>query len=125
MSKRILVIDDEIINLVLFKILLKDFDITLTTALSGMEGINYHRENKFDLILTDYNMPTLNGVQTFDILKQHDKSKYTYTPILLFTADSTKSIAEWKDFGFNDVLFKPIDKDLLDTLIKKYLFPND
>jgi CheY-like chemotaxis protein len=125
MSKRILVIDDEIINLVLFKILLKDFDITLTTALSGMEGINYHRENKFDLILTDYNMPTLNGVQTFDILKQHDKSKYTYTPILLFTADSTKSIAEWKDFGFNDVLFKPIDKDLLDTLIIKYLFPND
>ena len=125
MSKRILVIDDEIINLVLFKILLKDFDITLTTALSGREGINYHRENKFDLILTDYNMPTLNGVQTFDILKQHDKSKYTYTPILLFTADSTKSIAEWKDFGFNDVLFKPIDKDLLDTLIKKYLFPND
>jgi CheY-like chemotaxis protein len=125
MSKRILVIVDEIINLVLFKILLKDFDITLTTALSGIEGINYHRENKFDLILTDYNMPTLNGVQTFDILKQHDKSKYTYTPILLFTADSTKSIAEWKDFGFNDVLFKPIDKDLLDTLIKKYLFPND
>lgn len=42
MSKRILVIVDEIINLVLFKILLKDFDITLTTALSGMEGINYH-----------------------------------------------------------------------------------
>ena len=125
MNKRILVIDDEIVNLVLFKILLKDFDITLTTALSGMEGINYHRENKFDLILTDYNMPQLNGVQTFDILRQHDKSKYTYTPILLFTADTTKSIAEWKDFGFNDVLFKPVNKDLLDTLIKKYLFTED
>jgi CheY-like chemotaxis protein len=125
MNKRVLVIDDEIINLVLVKILLKNFDITVTTARSGMEGINYHKENKFDLILTDYNMPELNGVQTFNILKQHDKSENSYTPILLFTADASKSVLEWKEFGFNDVLFKPIDKDLLGSYINKYLFPND
>ncbi|MCF8253714.1 MAG: response regulator [Bacteroidia bacterium] len=125
MNNRILVIDDEKMNLLLFKSLLKSYEITLVTALSGKEGIEYHRENKFDLILTDYNMPLLNGVQTLDILRELDKSKNTYTPILLFTADESKSILSWKEYGFNEVLFKPINKELLETYIEQYLFSNN
>jgi response regulator RpfG family c-di-GMP phosphodiesterase len=94
MNKKVLVIDDEIINLNLFKILLRNFDITLTTAQSGNEGIAYHKENKFDLIL-------------------------------LFTAMESISIKAWKEFGFNEVLFKPIDKELLNTYINQYLFSNN
>jgi CheY-like chemotaxis protein len=125
MNKKVLVIDDEIINLNLFKILLRNFDITLTTAQSGNEGIAYHKENKFDLILVDYNMPILNGVQTLDILRNHDQINSTYTPILLFTAMESISIQAWKEFGFNEVLFKPIDKELLNTYINQYLFSNN
>lgn len=124
MIKRVLVIDDERMNLVLFKILLMNFDIALTTAQSGKEGKAYHVENKFDLILTDYNMPLLNGVQTLDIIREHDKSKNAYTPILLFTAFDTISIQAWKELGFNEAMFKPIDKELLETYINQYLFSN-
>ena len=124
MNKRVLVIDDERMNLLLFKGMLKNFDITLTTAISGSEGIDYHKENKFDLILTDFNMPLMNGVQTLNILREFDNSINTYTPIFLITAVDNKSISEWKEFSFDEVLFKPIDIELLKTSINQYLFPN-
>jgi CheY-like chemotaxis protein len=125
MNKRILIIDDEMMNLILFKGLFKNFDITLTTAQSGKEGIEYHRDRKFDLIITDYNMPLLNGVQTLDILREHDKVNNTHTPIFLFTAVESTNILTWKEFGFEEVLFKPINKELIETYIKEYLFPNN
>lgn len=124
MSKRVLAIDDERMNLLLFKGMFKNFDITLTTALSGSEGIDYHKENKFDLILTDFNMPSMNGIQTLNILREFDRSMNTYTPIFLITAVDNKSITEWKEFSFNEILFKPIDIELLKTLINQYLFSN-
>jgi CheY-like chemotaxis protein len=124
MNKRVLAIDDERMNLLLFKGMLKNFDITLTTALSGSEGIDYHKENKFDLILTDFNMPLMNGIQTLNILREFDKSMNIYTPIFLITAVENKSISEWKEFSFDEVLFKPIDIDLLKTYLNQYLFPN-
>jgi CheY-like chemotaxis protein len=70
-------------------------------------------------------MPILNGVQTLDILRNHDQINSTYTPILLFTAMESISIKAWKEFGFNEVLFKPIDKELLNTYINQYLFSNN
>ncbi len=124
MNKRVLAIDDERMNLLLFKGMLKNFDITLTTALSGSEGIDYHKENRFDLILTDFNMPLMNGIQTLNILREFDKSMNIYTPIFLITAVENKSISEWKEFSFDEVLFKPIDIDLLKTYLNQYLFPN-
>lgn len=124
MNKRVLAIDDERMNLLLFKGMLKNFDITLTSALSGSEGIDYHKENKFDLILTDFNMPLMNGIQTLNILREFDKSMNIYTPIFLITAVENKSISEWKEFSFDEVLFKPIDIDLLKTYLNQYLFPN-
>lgn len=125
MNKKVLVIDDEEINLILFKIYLEKFNITITTAESGMEGINYHKENKFDLIVTDFNMPGLNGLQTLQILREHDDSKNVFTPILLYTANTLRSKQEWKMFGFNDVMFKPIQKELIIACINQHLFPEE
>ncbi len=122
MNKRVLAIDDERMNLLILKNVLKNFDLTLITAESGKLGIDYHRENKFDLILTDYNMPSLNGVQTSSIIRENDKSKNMYTPIILITAIETKSILEWKEYSFDEVLFKPIDIDLLKAVVKQYLY---
>ena len=81
MKKRILVVDDDSMNLARTKIILgKEYDVLL--AESGLEALAKLKMEKADIVLLDIDMPEMNGIETFDRIKALDAS----LPVIFLTA---------------------------------------
>jgi signal transduction histidine kinase/BarA-like signal transduction histidine kinase len=118
-GKKILVVDDSNENLNLFKLFMKEAKSEITFAQDGLEVIELCKENIYDIILMDIQMPKMNGVQATEALRGMKQT----IPILAFTS-FTSAIEHEKcmQAGFNDVLVKPISKNGLLRAIHHYLF---
>ena len=119
-QKRILVVDDNQMNLKVAGLLLKKYNVVIETAESGFEAIEkIENKEEYDLILLDDMMPKMTGVETFQKLKE---ISYFDTPTVILTANALSGMREkyLKD-GFQDYLAKPIDKKELERVLKKYL----
>lgn len=122
-GKKILVVDDNKLNLKVTKRLLEPFNVDVTLVESGEECIDKVKENNFDLIMLDQMMPGLNGEATLDKLKQIENFS---TPIIALTADAMEGQKEkYLSMGFNDYISKPIDKKELSRVLKEYLKDNN
>lgn len=116
---RLLCVDDTKVNLIVFKGLLKDTGINVDTAYSGMEAIKMADTNKYDMIFMDYQMPKLNGIETFRKIRS-DSLMNKDTPTILLTADIDKgSDEEWKREGFAGYLSKPVFANKLISAIQE------
>lgn len=75
---------------------------------SGLEGIELAQEEEWDAILLDMIMPDLDGITTFHLLQDCDKSRQI--PVILLTADiSPEKILDLKSSGFSGVITKPFE----------------
>lgn len=120
-GKKVLVIDDNKLNLKVAEKVLEPFDVEIVTASSGDEGIEkIINDNSFDLVLLDDMMPGKTGVDTLKELKENF-SDYK-TPTIALTANAIAGMREkyLKD-GFDDYLAKPIDREELRRILNKYL----
>lgn len=123
-SKRILVVDDNKINIKVATRLLEPYKVKVDTAESGFECIEKINQNeKYDLILMDDMMPKMTGIETYHKLKENSNFN---TPTIALTANAIvgmreKYIAE----GFSDYLAKPIEKDSLQQFLNKFLLTDD
>lgn len=119
-NKRILLVDDNKINLKVAVRLLQSYKIQIDQAMSGQECIDKIKEgNSYDLILLDDMMPKMSGVET---LKELQKMEGFQVPTIAFTANAISGMKEkYLSAGFNDYLSKPIDKLELNHLLVKYL----
>ncbi len=119
-NKKILVVDDDKLNLKVAARLLKQYNPTLTLVESGIDCINLIKVNqKFDLILLDQMMPELDGISTLHELK---KLQDFNIPTIMLTADAIKGKKEeYLKEGFNDYISKPIEKNELIRILTKYL----
>lgn len=120
-SKRILLADDNALNIKVAKKSLKDFNFEIDEARDGNEAIEKVKANKYDLILMDIMMPNKNGEEAFIELKQDSNFNI---PTIALTADAIAGAAEhYKEVGFNDYLAKPFSKaqiaEKLDKIFKK------
>lgn len=121
-GKRILIVDDNKLNLKVTKKLLEPFNVDVTLVESGEECLDMVRENKFDLIMLDQMMPGLSGEETLGKLKQIENFNI---PTVALTADAIQGQKEkYLSMGFNDYISKPIDKKELSLILKKYLKDN-
>ncbi len=119
---RVLIVDDVPINLKVFCGLLKDTLMDIDTAATGRECLTKIQTNSYDLIFLDHMMPDLNGVETLEQIKHLNKDKKLRTPIIMLTANAILGAKEdYLNMGFDDYLSKPIQKDKLIALIKRYL----
>lgn len=118
-GKKVLVVDDNKLNIRVAERLLKKYNIEVTSVESGKECIKLIKgKNKFDLILLDQMMPDMNGVETLNELKKNKRFK---TPVIVLTADAIEGKKEeYLNEGFNDYLSKPIEIDTLTDILKKY-----
>ena len=115
---RILVVDDNEMNLEVISSLLSDTKIQITTATSGADCISCLKEGRYDVLLLDQMMPIMSGTQTLSIIKEEHLADET--PIIALTADAIVGARDtYLKEGFTDYLSKPIMyKDLEEALLK-------
>ena len=119
-GKKVLVVDDNKVNLKVANRLLQGFNLKVELVTSGYECIDKIQNGEvFDLILMDDMMPNMTGVETLKKLKAIDNFKI---PTIALTANAISGMREkyLKD-GFDDYLSKPIDKNELILLIQSIL----
>ena len=119
-GKKILIVDDNKINLKVASRLLASYSVTTEEVLSGFECIDkINAGNKYDLILMDDMMPKMSGTETFKKLKALENFN---TPVIALTANAIAGMKEnYLKEGFNDYISKPIDKKELESVLNKYL----
>ncbi len=100
--------------------LLEPYQVTIDKVESGQECIDLIQEgNTYDLILLDQMMPEMDGTETLKQLKANEKFNM---PVIALTADAIVGKKEvYLSSGFDDYLSKPIDRNELHNILKKYL----
>jgi signal transduction histidine kinase len=119
-NKKVLVVDDNQLNLKVAKRLLEKYDCDVTTLTSGYECIeDIACGNVYDLIFMDDMMPKLSGIDTLNKLKENDKFDMK---VVVLTANAISGEREkYINKGFDDYLAKPLDKEELNRVLNKFL----
>lgn len=121
-QKRIFAIDDNETNLDVIAAILEMLDITVAKSTSAKSAIQKMKQEKYDLILTDDMMPDMNGTELMQYIKSHENQANYKTPIIVLTANAVVGAREeYLKKGFDDYMTKPIDIDILQSLLDKYL----
>lgn len=109
MTYELLLVDDEQCLLESLAEWLTEDDIIVTTAKNGREGLTLMKEKRFDLVVTDINMPTMDGVEMFFAAK----AAGVFIPHLFFSAcPDTKLVASLKAAGAVAIVEKPNNEKL-------------
>lgn len=116
----ILAVDDSETIRELVSVTLKRSGHTVVTANDGGEGVQKARGGKFDLILSDINMPGMDG---FEMIKQiRAMPNYKYTPILTLTTESSADKKQkGKEVGASGWIVKPFQPDLLLKAVSRFV----
>jgi len=118
-NKKILIVDDNKLNLKVATKLLDKYKVTIETCLSGEECLEKLKNNNYNLILLDDMMPKMSGKDT---LKELKKNKSFKTPVVVLTANAISGMKEkYLELGFDDYLAKPIEKEELKRILNKFL----
>jgi two-component system sensor histidine kinase BarA len=117
---KVLVVDDNEINLRLAEIILKKNNYDVTTICSGDESIELARKNNYDLIFMDLHMPGLDGYESTKRIRE--TSGDTHRPVIIaLTANAMPQDVDKLDAcGMDDVLIKPISEQLISDIISKW-----
>jgi two-component system chemotaxis response regulator CheY len=95
-------------------------DYRIVEASSGFEALRLLPREKVDLILTDINMPDINGLELISYLRTN--TNYLSIPVFIISSEgSLKDIEKGKLLGANEYLIKPFDPASLQALISSYL----
>ncbi len=120
---RILIVEDNAVNLTVAVGLLEPLGMKISSAMSGKEAIRKIEEEHFDLILMDHMMPEMDGVETTRIIRRMYPD-YDEVPIIALTANAVRGVREmFISEGMNDFVPKPIELPVLTSKIKQWLPP--
>ncbi|MEG2831539.1 MAG: response regulator [Bacilli bacterium] len=118
-NKKILIVDDNKLNIKIARNFLKSYNFTIEESISGIDAIEKIRNNKYDLIFMDYMMPKMDGIETLNKLKE---IKDFDTSVVVITAEVNEDSKEkFIKAGFKEYIPKPINKKELDLIINKLI----
>lgn len=124
-NARILVVDDNAMNLSVVEGLLKNTEIQVDKASDGETAIALCAKNHYDVILMDHMMPRMDGIEAMKRIKALEGSPNAETPTIALTANAIAGVREmYLREGFVDYMSKPIQGKRLEEKILKYL-PED
>ena len=116
-NKKILIVDDNKLNVKVAKKALEDFDFEIDEVYSGKEAIEKVKNSNYDLILMDIMMPEMSGSEALVELKKLDNFN---TPVVALTADAVNGSEEkYLKEGFVEYLAKPFKKEQIKTSLEK------
>lgn len=120
MAKTILAVDDSgsLRQMVAFSLKAAGYDVV--QAVDGQDGLDKAKEKTVDLVLTDQNMPIMDGLTLIKNLR--DLGSYQKVPILMLTTESSDEMkAKGKAAGANGWLVKPFDPKRLIEVVQKVI----
>ena len=119
---RVLVVDDNGMNLMVVQGLLEPTGVQVDMAQSGAKAVELCSENRYDIILLDHMMPEMDGVETLRRLRLDGLCRET--PVIALTANAVSGSREmYLKLGFNDYLSKPIAGSTLEKKLAQWLPP--
>ena len=120
---KLLIVDDNEMNIKVAITLLKKYHFDIDFTNSGLGCIAKLKENKYDIIFLDDMMPQMSGKQTLAKLKENPNFK---TPVIVLTANAITGMKEdYLATGFDDYLSKPIERPELERIIKEFIMTDN
>ena len=119
MSAKVLLVDDSGVMRKIILRALNALEITdVVEAADGAEGIDAFKEHDFDLVLTDWNMPQMNGLELLKAIRATGSS----VPVIMITTESEQGrVLEAIQSGATNYLVKPFEQDVLMDKLQKYI----
>jgi two-component system, sensor histidine kinase and response regulator len=119
---KIMVVDDNLINLDVASGILGRYKAQVIVAVSGMECLTTLGQEDVDLIFLDYMMPEMDGIDTLKNIKAMDKEGMDRIPVIALTANAVSGAREmFLEAGFDEYISKPIELDKFDKVLREYL----
>lgn len=120
-AAKVLIVDDNAINLTVAEGLLEPLKMEIDTALSGKEAIGKISVHHYDIVFMDHMMPELDGVETTHIIRRFH-AEYNDVPIIALTANAVDGVQDmFLKEGMNDFIAKPIEFKTLVSKVKQWL----
>jgi len=119
-GKRVLVVEDYVLNRDLLANLLEKMNVDVDFAKNGQSALKQHEENKYDLILMDIVLPDIDGCEVARSIRKMSSPK-GQVPLIAVTANALPEDREkCLKSGMNDYLVKPIKMKTLQSVLEKY-----
>lgn len=117
---QVLVAEDNRINQKIVKELLRKEGYTATIVANGKEALTLLNEKSFQLLILDFNMPELNGLDTLKAIRSNPDERINSIPVFLFTAEQDQQhIQDIQAYGIDFLLQKPINQPQLSQALKQ------
>ncbi|SFA83538.1 CheY chemotaxis protein or a CheY-like REC (receiver) domain [Acetitomaculum ruminis DSM 5522] len=122
-DKRVLIVDDSRVNIEIMAGLLDGYLIKIDSVTNGKDAIRLlENDSRYDLIFIDHLMPLLDGLETVRVIRDLKGSYFKKVPIISITATSFENMDSiYHEAGFNDYIEKPINPEIIDDIVLKYL----
>ena len=121
-NTRLLVVDDNAINLVIAENVLREYGSEVDTAVSGEESLRMVAEKEYDIVFMDHMMPEMDGVEAAALIRKMPGEQYRTLPIVALTANAVGDVrAMFLKNGMNDFLSKPLDVRELERTLRQWL----
>lgn len=113
-SLRVLLAEDNLVNQFIVQAMLQDWGLKVDVASNGQEAYELFKNNNYDIVLMDIQMPVLDGLQTTALIRNYKDVKKSKTPIIALTANPAKQFQKkFLSAGMEDVIVKPFKEDFL------------
>jgi len=121
-GKRILVVDDNEINILIAKRILSKWGLEIDSAINGYEAIDKVMAEKYDLVFMDIKMPGIDGFETTGIIRDISGAYYKTLPIIALTASTLKNDHyKFIECGMNGHVLKPFNPEEIKMLLSGFL----
>ncbi len=122
---KVLAVDDNVTNIKVIQGILSMYQIRVDTATSGQECLEKLEKNHYHMILMDQMMPIMDGIETAQRIRELPDKDIRNIPIIALTANAIRGAREmFLENGFQDYISKPMDINILEKILRKYL-PNE
>jgi signal transduction histidine kinase/CheY-like chemotaxis protein len=118
-GKKVLLADDNMLNILLASTILKKYNIKYDSVYNGKEALELFKERDYDIVLTDIQMPEMGGVELTRLIRGLPDVRKANIPVLGVTANVMKEDREkYLNSGMNELVLKPfLEKELIDKII--------
>ena len=117
-AAHVLVADHNQLNVLLAKTILKKWHITCDTAYDGQQALSLFEEHKYDLVLTDIQMPIMSGLELLEHIRKNTSIQKAEIPVIALTANVLKDDRDqYFKAGINDIVLKPfVERNLIEKV---------